>query len=135
MGYHNRTEYNKKILKIGTEKEIKNVNPKAGFDNYGIIKNEFVIIAGSVAGPAKRAINLREPIRHVPMERHKIEVLDYIAGGGNGQAEEILEALEEEVKVEHVVEKKENKKEKKSVQDEIIAATKGEEKREKPKQK
>lgn len=135
MGYNNRTEYNKKILKIGTEKELKSVNKKEGFKNYGLVKNEFVVVAGSIAGPAKRAISLREPIRNIPMERHKIDSLDYIAGAGNGQSEEFLEALEEEAKAEHVVEQKEEKKEKKSVQDEIMAAAKGEEKREKPKQK
>ena len=135
MGYNNRTEYNKKILKLGTEKDVKGINKKDGFKNYGLVKNDFLVIAGSVAGPSKRAVGIRQPIREVPAERHKIDSLDYVAGVGNGKAEELLEILDEEAKAEHVVEKKEEKQEKKSVQDEILAAAKGEEKREKAKDK
>jgi len=131
MGYHNRTEYNKKILKIGSEKDLELVNSKAGFKNYGVIGNSYVILAGSVAGPAKRAISMRWPIRPSPMERHKIEALDYVAGGSS-KPEAVLE---EDIKAGHVVGKKEEKKEKKSVADEITAAAKGEEKREKAKEK
>jgi len=130
MGYHSRTEFNKKVLLIGNAKDAKTISPKGGFKNYGILENDFVIVAGSVVGPAKRAISLRQPIRKSPLERHKIDSLDYIAGR-TGKAAEFVE---EEIKVEHVVEKKEEKKEKKSVQDEIAAAAKGEEKREKKKQ-
>jgi len=60
-GYHQRTEYNKLILKIGNKPE--EVNPLGGFLRYGIIKNDFVLIKGSIPGPAKRAIILTEPVR------------------------------------------------------------------------
>ena len=130
MGYHSRTEYNKKVLKIGPAANVKEVNQVAGFKNYGILKSDFVVLAGSVVGPCKRAIGLRIPIRESPMERHKIESLDYVAGTAVGTED----FVEEEIKVEHVVEKKEEKTEKKSVADEIAAAAKGEQKREKPKQ-
>jgi len=129
MGYHNRTEVNKKVLKVGTQKEISFVNPKGGFKNYGVLQNDYLIVAGSVAGPSKRVINIRQPIRVKSFESHKIESLDYVAGSN---IEPTVE-LDEEIKVEHVVEKKEEKKEKKSVADEIAAAAKGDQKREKPK--
>ncbi|HIQ39369.1 MAG TPA: 50S ribosomal protein L3, partial [Methanothermococcus okinawensis] len=48
MGYHQRTEYNKRILKIGDNGE--EVTPKGGFLHYGIIKNKYVILKGSVQG-------------------------------------------------------------------------------------
>ncbi len=88
-------------------------------------------MAGSVIGPCKRAIGLRIPIRASPMERHQIESLDYIAGTAVGTKD----FVEEEIKAEHIVEKKEEKVEKKSVADEIAAAASGDQKREKPKQK
>jgi large subunit ribosomal protein L3 len=131
MGYHSRTECNKKVLKLGLGKDAGQVNPKGGFKNYSVVQNDFVVLAGSVAGPAKRAVSLRYPIRGIPFERHKIDSIDYVAGT---RAEASAE-LEEEVRAEKVVEKKEEKKEKKSVADEIAAAVKGDEKREKPKEK
>ncbi len=57
MGYHSRTEYNKKILLIGEGKELNELK------NYGKVKNDFVLIAGSIPGTTKRCIALREPIR------------------------------------------------------------------------
>ncbi|MHA1232396.1 MAG: 50S ribosomal protein L3 [Candidatus Helarchaeota archaeon] len=61
MGYHQRVEYNKQILKIGIDP--KEINPKGGFVKYGLIKNDYVLIKGSVPGPRKRVIRFRFPIR------------------------------------------------------------------------
>jgi large subunit ribosomal protein L3 len=61
MGYHQRTEYNKRILKIG--KDGKEITPKGGFLRYGIVKGSYVLLAGSVAGTEKRSIRLRYPAR------------------------------------------------------------------------
>ena len=61
MGYHQRTEYNKRILKIG--KDGKEVTPKGGFLRYGFVRGSYVILAGSIAGTEKRAIRLRFPAR------------------------------------------------------------------------
>lgn len=63
MGYHRRTEYNKKILKIGEASEADQINPKGGFIRYGLIKNDHILLKGSVPGPAKRLIILRKAIR------------------------------------------------------------------------
>ena len=60
MGYHTRTEYNKWLLKIGKGNEI---SKKGGFENYGIVKNQFILIKGSIIGPKKRLVRLNEPIR------------------------------------------------------------------------
>jgi len=56
MGYHTRTEINKWIVKIGNKGE--DVNHKGGNDHYGTVKNDYVFIKGSVAGPAKRLLVL-----------------------------------------------------------------------------
>jgi large subunit ribosomal protein L3 len=61
MGFHTRTEYNKVIMKIG--KEPKEINPKDGFIGYGMVKSPYLLIKGSVQGPAKRIIRLNQSIR------------------------------------------------------------------------
>jgi len=61
MGYHQRTEFNKRILKIGENGE--EVTPKGGFLRYGPVKGTYLMLKGSVPGPAKRLIRLRYPAR------------------------------------------------------------------------
>ena len=63
MGYHKRTEYNKRILKIGESSEVDAVNPEGGFVKYGLVKNDYIMIKGSVPGPSKRLVVLRKAIR------------------------------------------------------------------------
>lgn len=75
MGYHTRTEYNKKLLKISDDPSI---NPKGGWKNYGIIKNEYIIVEGSIPGPSKRCVAFRKSIRPAPLEHHKIEEVSLI---------------------------------------------------------
>ena len=60
MGYHKRTELNKRILKISEDTDI---TPKGGFLNYGVVKNPHLIIKGSISGPVKRLIKFRKAIR------------------------------------------------------------------------
>ncbi len=61
MGYHQRTEYNKLILKISNN--FKEINPNSGFHKYGLVKNDFILVKGSLPGARKRAIVLTESIR------------------------------------------------------------------------
>jgi large subunit ribosomal protein L3 len=63
MGYHQRTEYNKKILRIGDVEEADEVNPEGGFVKYGLVKNDFIIVKGSLPGPSKRLVVLRKAAR------------------------------------------------------------------------
>lgn len=60
-GYHQRTELNKRILKLGQKPE--DINPKGGFRGYGIVRNDYVLVKGSVPGPAKRLVKLRTAVR------------------------------------------------------------------------
>ncbi len=100
MGYHKRTEYNKRVLQIvqyseelkkrkeaeheetkdvaGEEQELspevreeEGFAPAGGFLHYGRIHNDYILVHGSIPGPAKRLIRLRDPIRI-----HKSETLD-----------------------------------------------------------
>jgi large subunit ribosomal protein L3 len=61
MGYHTRTEYNKVILQVG--KDGSKVTPAGGFLRYGPVNRDYVILVGSVPGPAKRLIRLTHPRR------------------------------------------------------------------------
>jgi large subunit ribosomal protein L3 len=61
MGYHQRIEYNKRILKIG--KDTNEVNVKGGFIRYGNVKSPYIVMEGSIPGTEKRTIKLRVPAR------------------------------------------------------------------------
>ena len=63
MGYHKRTEFNKRILKIASKDEVDQINPDGGFVKYGLVKNDYVLVKGSLPGPSKRLVILRQPIR------------------------------------------------------------------------
>ncbi len=63
MGYNYRTELNKRILKIGSVNDAKEVNVKGGFLNYGVIKNDYIMIDGSIPGPSKRFVRIRKALR------------------------------------------------------------------------
>ena len=60
MGYHKRTEINKRIMKMGAPAEV---NPLGGFTHYGVLKNEYLLVKGSLAGPQKRLIRFRKAVR------------------------------------------------------------------------
>lgn len=59
MGFHQRTEYNKLILKISDN--LEEINPKQGFKEYGLVRTKYLLLDGSVPGPRKRLIILRKP--------------------------------------------------------------------------
>ena len=61
LGFHQRTEYHKRIMFIGENEE--EINPKGGYINYGKIKGDYLLVLGSVPGPKKRLIRIRKTIR------------------------------------------------------------------------
>jgi large subunit ribosomal protein L3 len=61
IGYHTRTEFNKLIVKIG--KNGSEISPAGGFLHYGPVKTDYIMLYGSVPGPAKRVIRLTFPRR------------------------------------------------------------------------
>ncbi|MFA7563546.1 MAG: 50S ribosomal protein L3 [Methanoculleus sp.] len=61
MGYQQRTEFNKRILKIGTNGD--EITPAGGFLHYGLVRGPYVLIKGSVPGPNKRLVRIRTAIR------------------------------------------------------------------------
>ncbi len=61
MGFHQRTEYNKRVIKIGENGE--EITPEGGFVRYGVVRSDYVLVSGSVPGPVKRLIRMRDAIR------------------------------------------------------------------------
>ena len=61
-GYHHRTEYNKRILVVGENPD--EINPKGGFLHYGFVRNNYVVLHGSIPGPAKRLVRFRDAARY-----------------------------------------------------------------------
>jgi large subunit ribosomal protein L3 len=61
MGFQQRTEFNKRILKIGENGS--EITPAGGFLHYGVLNNPYVLVKGSVPGPVKRLVRIRPAIR------------------------------------------------------------------------
>lgn len=60
-GFHERTEWNKWILKVSDK--VDEINTKAGFRSYGIVKGEYMLVKGSIQGPKKRLVTLSRAAR------------------------------------------------------------------------
>ncbi len=61
LGYNQRIEFNKWVLKIGDNPE--EINKPSGYKRYGVIKNPYIIVKGSIPGPNKRAVIFTNPLR------------------------------------------------------------------------
>ncbi len=75
-GFHTRVVYNNLILKIADINES-NINKTEGFHRYGKIKNDYIILKGSIPGPKKRAIVLKyttRPTKH--KSKQKFEFIE-----------------------------------------------------------
>jgi large subunit ribosomal protein L3 len=69
MGFQNRTEFNKRLVKIGRD----GVLVAGGFVNYGEVKKNFVMIEGSVPGSKKRLVFFRKSFRN-PDGKDPVEI-------------------------------------------------------------
>ncbi|MEM4481191.1 MAG: 50S ribosomal protein L3 [Desulfurococcaceae archaeon] len=61
MGFHRRTEFNKRVLKIGSYGL--DVVVKGGYLHYGLVYGPYVLVKGTTIGTPKRLLILRHPIR------------------------------------------------------------------------
>lgn len=75
MGFHQRTEYNKLVIKLGNNGS--EVTPKGGFIRYGQINSEYVMLKGSVPGTTNRLILMRTATR--PPEAEAAPKLEYVS--------------------------------------------------------
>jgi large subunit ribosomal protein L3 len=68
-GYQQRTEPNKRVLKLGEDGG--EITPKGGFLHYGEVRNPYILVKGSIPGPAKRLVRIRPAVRQ---GEHKFRV-------------------------------------------------------------
>jgi len=98
-GYHHRTELNKKIYRIGSGADEKNattehdptakaITPMGGFPHYGIVKNDYIMLKGSIPGTKKRVITLRKSLMvHTSrrdLEKVQLKFIDTSSKFGHG---------------------------------------------------
>ena len=74
MGMHTRVVYNNKLIDLGkAEDKFKRIK------NYGDIKTNYILVAGSVQGPAKRQLVATAALRETKKTKKKnyelVEVL------------------------------------------------------------
>ena len=75
LGYHHRTEINKKIYRMGKALKVeqngattdhdlteKAITPMGGFPHYGEVTEDWIMLKGCVVGPKKRVITLRKSL-------------------------------------------------------------------------
>jgi len=75
MGFWRRTELNKRVLKIGDGDEV---TPKSGFTRYGVVKNNYIMLEGSVPGSKKRLVMLRPAIRPLKLKFNLLEIREIV---------------------------------------------------------
>ncbi len=78
MGFHQRIEYNKRILAIYNSDD-NNITPKGGFLHFGILRGDYIIVRGSVAGTIKRLVKLRYAIRPKVKKIVEPKILEVVA--------------------------------------------------------
>jgi large subunit ribosomal protein L3 len=79
FGFHQRIEYDKRIMIMGnTEDDKLKINPDGGYKHFGLVKGDFIVLKGSVPGTYKRLIKLRSQIRNVPAKVNKPNILEVV---------------------------------------------------------
>lgn len=62
MGFFTRVVYNNKIVHIGSISE-KDINPAEGFNGFGKLRSDYIILQGSVQGAPRRQLLITIPLR------------------------------------------------------------------------
>ena len=76
MGMFTRIVYNNKILLMGKSEDKDKREKLKNIKNYGEIHSDYIIVAGSVQGPAKRQLLLTPPLRVSKQQSKKEYVLE-----------------------------------------------------------
>lgn len=99
-GYHHRSDMNKKVYRLGaagdassasTESDltVKDINPMGGFPHYGWIRNDWIMLKGTVMGAKKRPITLRKALHPATdlaaKEEIKLTFIDTSSKFGHGR--------------------------------------------------
>jgi large subunit ribosomal protein L3 len=76
-GFQQRTEYNKRILKVGDNGE--EVTPRGGFPHYGVVRSKYILFHGSLPGPAKRLLRFRDAVRYAAGVKVEKAQISYVS--------------------------------------------------------
>jgi large subunit ribosomal protein L3 len=82
MGFHQRIMKNNRILAIGNTQQSP-ITPSGGYLHFGEIKGEYLIVRGSIPGPAKRLVDLRMPIYPRKQKVIAPRILELNVGGSS----------------------------------------------------
>lgn len=74
VGTHQRTAHNIRVLQYGTKDEASSVNVKGGFPGYGIVKNDYILLHGSIPGPSKRLVKFRDTARQLVPDAESMNI-------------------------------------------------------------
>ena len=77
MGFHQRTEYNKIVVKIGSDGS--EITPKGGFIRYGEVNSDYVVLKGSVPGTRNRVVLMRSAVRPPPEAKVPAPKIEYLS--------------------------------------------------------
>lgn len=105
LGYHHRTEMNKKIYRVGADKDRKGstdfdltskpITPMGGFPNYGVVNNDFLMIKGCCIGAKRRVLTLRKsifpPTDRGALEKVQLRFIDTASKIGHGRFQTVEE--------------------------------------------
>jgi len=102
LGYHHRTEINKKIYRMGkslsedphnatTEADLteKSISPLGGFPRYGHVNEDWVMLKGAIVGCKKRVVTLRKSLlpqtSRKALEEVSLKFIDTSSKFGHGR--------------------------------------------------
>ena len=75
LGFFSRIQFNNKIIDLSSISS-KDINPKSGFQNYGTVRGDYLVVKGSVSGSRKRALLLTFPMR--TRKRREKEIFELV---------------------------------------------------------
>jgi len=86
-GFHQRTEYNKRILLVSSDASSQTaslssklfINPPGGFKHFGLVTTDYIVVRGSIPGVPKRLVKMRQPIRNTTKKVIEPKVIEVIA--------------------------------------------------------
>ncbi len=73
-GYHRRTQYNMRVLKVVRDPRTDPITPAGGFPHYGEVRSSCIVLHGSLPGPAKRLLRFRSPVRSRVASVEKVDL-------------------------------------------------------------
>lgn len=74
QGYHRRTQFNMRVLRVVKDPRTDPITPTGGFPHYGEVRTACILLHGSVPGPAKRLLRFRTPIRSQTLSVEKVDI-------------------------------------------------------------